>query len=420
MEPGGNGITFQEADRRYAELKRQHEGGELSDEEFAARLRELMVQDDEDRWWAKSLRTGEWHRWDGERYVKDTPPYTQAPTEAPLPGETVRRGDPSPAPAEQDTRPPTVETQPDRTVRPEGVEDGGRRSRGVARILLAIGGLLVVMVLVVVGLLVLVARVGPGGPTVPDVIGQTESEAKRSAGNDYKIDVTSVRVTDKPKGTIIDQNPEAREPAEPGSTISVVVSAGEPPDPGDIFRDDFSSTSSGWDRGRQGGEDDPYRFFADYKFGLYRMYSGPPDSAATILIDEAGTPEDVIVEVNATVGGDTPGMEAAWGLVCRARDYDNYYSLVISPNGGSAIWKLEDNEWTNLAYGSVSEAVRGTEENHLRADCLGNKLTLYVNDQKVVETEDSTFDSGQVGLYTEDSGGKGLEVLFDDFLVSSP
>jgi hypothetical protein len=71
-------ITFQEADRRYAKLRREQESGSLGDEEFDAELKQLMVQDPEGRWWAKSRTAGEWHYHDGMAWVKDTPPGYQA------------------------------------------------------------------------------------------------------------------------------------------------------------------------------------------------------------------------------------------------------------------------------------------------------------------------------------------------------
>jgi hypothetical protein len=67
-------VDFREADRRYFEIKQRHEAGTLTDEEFDELLKELMVEDEEGRWWAKSRRTGEWHYNDGTTWVKDTPP----------------------------------------------------------------------------------------------------------------------------------------------------------------------------------------------------------------------------------------------------------------------------------------------------------------------------------------------------------
>ena len=65
---------FVEADRRYDEIKRGYEAGTLTDEEFDEQLKQLMVQDEEDRWWVKSRTTGEWHYYDGTNWIKDTPP----------------------------------------------------------------------------------------------------------------------------------------------------------------------------------------------------------------------------------------------------------------------------------------------------------------------------------------------------------
>lgn len=82
MEFKKSKMAFQEADRRYAELKGQHDAGTIDDKEFDARLKELMVLDDEDRWWVKSRKAGEWHYNDGNAWVRGTPPgYQTPPTE---------------------------------------------------------------------------------------------------------------------------------------------------------------------------------------------------------------------------------------------------------------------------------------------------------------------------------------------------
>jgi len=72
-------VKFQEADRRYVEIKRRGEAGELTQEEFDEQLKQLMVQDKDGRWWVKSPTTGEWHYHVGTAWVKDTPPGYEAP-----------------------------------------------------------------------------------------------------------------------------------------------------------------------------------------------------------------------------------------------------------------------------------------------------------------------------------------------------
>ena len=78
-------MNFQDVDRRFAELKQQHDAGTLSAENFDAALKELMVQDDQGRWWAKSRTTGEWSYHDGTQWVKAVPPVHQAPTRSAQP-----------------------------------------------------------------------------------------------------------------------------------------------------------------------------------------------------------------------------------------------------------------------------------------------------------------------------------------------
>jgi hypothetical protein len=74
MDSRERGAKFRETDRRYAELKRQLDAGTLSPEEFAAQRQQLMVQDDEGRWWAKIGESGEWYFHDGSSWVQGTPP----------------------------------------------------------------------------------------------------------------------------------------------------------------------------------------------------------------------------------------------------------------------------------------------------------------------------------------------------------
>ena len=77
-------LSFQEADRRYAELTQQHDEGSISDEEFDAQRRQLMVKDDEGVRWAKIGKSGEWHYRDGGAWVRGTPQGYQEATPEPM------------------------------------------------------------------------------------------------------------------------------------------------------------------------------------------------------------------------------------------------------------------------------------------------------------------------------------------------
>src|SRR5215208_6356771 len=77
MDFRGPERSFEEADLRYAELKRLHEAGEITPEEFDEQLKRSMVQDEGGRWWSKSRQSGEWHYHDGNAWVPGTSPDRQ-------------------------------------------------------------------------------------------------------------------------------------------------------------------------------------------------------------------------------------------------------------------------------------------------------------------------------------------------------
>jgi len=129
---------------------------------------------------------------------------------------------------------------------------------------------------------------------------------------------------------------------------------------------------------------------------------------------------DVQIEVDATRAGGPDGGE--YGLICRYQDVENFYVLKASNNGYASISKREAGEWVTLVDWQASSALLQGEEavNHLRADCVGDRLALYVNDQLVVATQDSDLASGDVGLHLGTYEDPGTEMWYDDFVVSQP
>jgi hypothetical protein len=64
---------------------------------------------------------------------------------------------------------------------------------------------------------------------------------------------------------------------------------------------------------------------------------------------------------------------------------------------------------------------QGAATNHIRADCIGDTLTLYVNGTQVYLVTDSTFGSGgYAGLLARANGTSGVDILFSNFVVSKP
>ncbi len=61
-------MDFPEAERRFNKLKRQHEAGSISADEFDAGRERLKVKDRGGRWWVQG-REGDWYYYDGSRWV---------------------------------------------------------------------------------------------------------------------------------------------------------------------------------------------------------------------------------------------------------------------------------------------------------------------------------------------------------------
>ena len=177
-----------------------------------------------------------------------------------------------------------------------------------------------------------------------------------------------------------------------------------------LFADDFSNPFSGWSR----YTDNDYT--TDYTDGRYWFYISAPN------IVVYGRPQlnftDVTIEVDATKSSEPAGT---YGVICRYVDSDNYYVLQVTDTGSYAIYKLKGGQWEALAEFGQSAAIQtGAATNHLRADCVGDTLALYVNDEKVAEAQDSDFASGDVALMAGSYDTPGVEILFDDFVVRQP
>lgn len=222
-------------------------------------------------------------------------------------------------------------------------------------------------------------------------------------------------------GPILPGSPPSRE----GTTTNP-----PPPPPGEvIFEDDFSD-SGGWSVGTTGNGD------STYTKGGYELSAFVSYGAAHAQADEAGNLKDVIVEVYARRTGDVSDVGISYfGIACRVKDeldkgmIEDGYVMGIWDSGLIQIqMRKEDSEDDYDLLGETDkflETIPKGEKNHIRADCVGNKLTLYVNNvevyEKVIEGEDAAeFESGRVGLfmYNESENGSGTEVLFVDFKVS--
>ncbi len=194
------------------------------------------------------------------------------------------------------------------------------------------------------------------------------------------------------------------------------LTVGNPPSSGQaLFTDDFSDPKSGWDvrttdNGASGYQDG--RYFLRVDTPKYQLWSTPGQLFKG----------DVAVEVTAVVGHGPQDNEM--GVICRYQDRQNFMYGSIGADGYYAIGEIKadkDTILTGAGKFQQSDAIPvGGESYDIRFTCEGDRYTLYVNGEKIDSASSSAFTRGDAGLLAGTFDQGGLEVLFDDFSVSTP
>ncbi len=187
----------------------------------------------------------------------------------------------------------------------------------------------------------------------------------------------------------------------------------EPLPEGMLFEDDFSDTSSGWDRVNV---DDG---ITDYVDGVYRIWVNSDNT--DVWANPGLKFDDTIIEVQATkVGGPD---DNDFGLICRYENESNFYFFIISSDGYYGVGKVLDGEQILLGEEELmsSDSIKiGNETNLIMADCVGSTLTLFANNSQLISVNDSSFASGDVGLLAGTFDIPGTDIHFDNFVVRKP
>jgi serine/threonine protein kinase len=133
-------------------------------------------------------------------------------------------------------------------------------------------------------------------------------------------------------------------------------------------------------------------------------------------------PADVRIEVDATkiAGPD----DNDFGIICRYQSTGDFYVAIISSDGFQGISLHQNGGHTMLSGDKLTftDAIhQGAATNHIRFDCVGNTLTLYVNGIQLSTVTDTTLSSGgDVGLIAGTYTTTGTDVLFKSFVVNQP
>ncbi len=180
-----------------------------------------------------------------------------------------------------------------------------------------------------------------------------------------------------------------------------------------LFADDFSQSDSGWDRQRTADG------VTDYENGQYLIQVNRPD------VDYFANPSlslsDVRLEVEAVNASSV--MDNEFGLICRFQNQNDFYAGLISSDGYYGIFKVKGGSYQLLGLDVMAQSAAiktGAEKNHIRLDCVGQDLKLFVNGVQLDARQDADFSKGDVGLLAGAYQTAGIKVFFDNFVVYKP
>lgn len=181
---------------------------------------------------------------------------------------------------------------------------------------------------------------------------------------------------------------------------------------GVIFFDDFSDPESGWEHSLEGGVKEYYQ-------GTYHIRIDVPNHFSWSLAHQSLG--DVRIAVDLAFTGDVDLAEM--GIICRLVDSNNFIFFTIRSDGQFAVFKRQDgNEYfIGMAGYQPSPAINtGVSTNYLEVECVGDRLTLYVNNQHLITVNDASFQIGDVGLIVGAFDLTAVNVYFDNFTVIQP
>lgn len=181
--------------------------------------------------------------------------------------------------------------------------------------------------------------------------------------------------------------------------------------PGLVFDDSFDDRSGDWLE----GETD--RRILAVEDGEYHIFLKEPDIASPGF-SRAYTYTDFGFMARAW---QVTNLHAYNGLAFRVNgEVEEFYYFVVSSNGYYGVGQYHEGEWTEFIDWTYSEAINvGQGENLLYVACVGDEITVYVNDDELATVYDGSLTEGYVGFITggfEDSGVLGA---FDDAFVDA-
>ncbi len=396
---------FLETEEEFASLRARFSDGHISAADYDAALKRLVVKDDDGAHWMIGVESGEWHRWDGQSWVREDPPaQTARPTDLP----------------EDLSRPPEWPAKPSGLLKwvAIGIAALGLTAVCIAAVIVVIAfapsvstPMLAVQVSPTRSLPV-VATTAPATRASPPVPSPAVATVTRSPSlTDLPSPSPAATITRQPPTpTPSPTRMPTKIPASPSPSRTLIASSPCPiPGGAALFSDDFTNPSSGWTAYR--GVD--YEHY--YENGEFHFAATKPNFTgnAWILLRDQG-PRYVVSVRSHKVGG--PDMNN-YGLLFGGQDDANYYAFRISDSGSYRVARQAQGQWQDLVAWTKTSLINVGAWNTLSAVVQDSRVTVCLNGQALKALDDTALGAGRVGLIAG-AFDEPSHIHFDDFVVT--
>jgi len=177
-----------------------------------------------------------------------------------------------------------------------------------------------------------------------------------------------------------------------------------------LLADDFSDPCSGWQ-------------LIDDNYGSVFIENGELVilSRVTDWITETNlgvSYDDVVIDVDLDLSRLT--HDGYVGLACRVNASYDSYQFHIDKDNYFSIWAFIDGEWEALHdYTRLERPINRDADNHLRVSCVGDSLSMTLNEELLSEVTDSRLSAGDITLMAMAQGSQSVSVAFDNFVVQA-
>lgn len=185
-----------------------------------------------------------------------------------------------------------------------------------------------------------------------------------------------------------------------------------------VFKDDFSSASSGWDDNSEATMRGKTRGMGIYTDGKFQMTPLEDNTMGLLPSPRQATTGNVRLESETFLYVSTGSGGA--GLFCRASDRDNFYAFLVTGAGEWRIVKSRGGKGETLAGGRLpKQVVDGMVDGKIGASCAGETLSLSFKGKTMGSARDATFSAGNSGLMIIGSDLASTYATYDDFLLEA-